>query len=87
MFLQWGNAVIFFVFRVFGSRFSRHVFYNFHEILMSCCCHFWVISGLVLCHFGAQTPKRSLDVIFVDFGFILGCFWEPFGHPHGGLLG
>ena len=59
---------------------------------------FWSHFGVIVNHFGAlgghwatlgSQDASGVDSSFsgIDFGSIVGCLWEPLGHPSGSLFG
>ena len=61
-------------------------------------CHFGVILESFWRHFGVilvplgvtgrpRGPKTPQDASRIDFASILGCLWDPLGHPSGWLFG
>ena len=90
MFLQGGNALDFFYcassVNIFYAMFDI-IFMNFDIILVS----FWGHFDVILVSLGAlgppRGPKRFRSRFLFHFGSILGCLWEPLGHPSGSLFG
>ena len=81
-----GKCCRFFLFCVFGRRFLRDVWYNFHEILMSFWCHFWIILASFWCHFGVILVPRPQNAARTWLLSILAPFWGAFGGPWGTFL-